>query len=428
MYGLTESGEIMVVKREKQSQIPTLPAANINYEVLMEYANTYFWSIDETGTILYANECLCAALGYSKQELIGSTAYNLVPEYNSNGNYQWDRIDEVLQNPENPPVRKFELRCKNGDSLWLELRAKLFVMQNTNKRYTITIGLDISHQFRQEQEFKNIHSHLFLSVFFNNALEKDFSFTEVVNYAAALKIELRAPIVCLFFQTHPGFFFQSEVQPNNPDWKQGALKVMRSAVGQSNAAVWDSREGIAALVSLSTEQAVEEQITILVGKISEELKKQDISSRAVLGVSDVCPKPKNISTPYKQARESANLGAFTQPGVFAHYWKKLGAIKLLLDINDLQAEQFIEDQLGPLLRVEISQQNDLLNTLCELLTANSVALMAKHLHIHPKTIAYRRERLEKLLNIDFSDPSTRIDLFVALRLYQIHKPTLTKDI
>ena len=415
------SVKIMVVKGEKPARKPTLPVTNINYEVLMEYANTYFWSVDETGTILYANEYLCTALGYSKQELIGASAFNFVPEYNSNGDYQWNRIEEVLQNPENPPVRKFELRCKNGDPLWLELRAKVFVMQKTNKRYSVTIGLDISHQFKQEQEFKNIHSHLFLSVFFNNALEKDFSFAEVANYADALKIELRAPIVCLFFQTHPGFFFQSELQPNNPNWKQGALKGMRSAIGQSNAVMWDSREGIAALVSLSTDHAVDEQLTTLVGKITEELKKQDFSSRAVLGVSDVWLKPKNILTPYKQARESAILGAFTHPGEFAHYWKKLGAIKLLLDINDLQAKQFIEDQLGPLLGVEPSQQNDLLNTLCELLTANSVALMAKRLHIHPKTIAYRRERLEKLLTVDFDDPSMRIDLFVALRLYQIHK-------
>ena len=90
-------------------------------------------------------------------------------------------------------------------------------------------------------------------------------------------------------------------------------------------------------------------------------------------------------------------------------------------MNSPLTEQFIKQQLGPLLRLEPYQSDDLLRTLSEILSYNSRSTIANRLHVHPKTISYRRARLEKLLRVDFDNPLTRTDLLVALRLYQIHK-------
>ena len=96
--------------------------------------------------------------------------------------------------------------------------------------------------------------------------------------------------------------------------------------------------------------------------------------------------------------------------------------KLLLDINSFHAKEFINDYLGPLLHLPSPKKTEMLQTLCELLTTNSVSIIARRLNVHRQTIAYRRECLEKLLNTDFEDPLARTDLLVALRLYQIHRP------
>jgi PucR family transcriptional regulator, purine catabolism regulatory protein len=198
------------------------------------------------------------------------------------------------------------------------------------------------------------------------------------------------------------------------------------ALVQSKAVVWDAREGVAALVSLSSDQGFEQQLAILVGKISEEMQRHSFLSRMMLGVSEVWPKPQNILTPYNQARESLGVGALIHPDEFVHHWKKLGVVRLLLHIDSDQAEKFIEDHLGPLLNLRTFNQMGLLQTLYEILSTNSDSHAASNLHYHRKTIAYRKERLEEILQADFNDPLTRTDLLVALRLHQIHHQKTTE--
>ena len=407
-------------KKKIEANIP-VPVVDLNYEILTEYANIFFWSINEDGIILFINDCFAEALGYTKQELVGTHAYKLAPEYNSDGIYQWDRIDEVKNNPLNPPVRIFELRCKKGGALWIELRPRVLVMPATKKFYSIAVGIDVSERRKMEQKLKHIHTDISLSVFFNNALEKRYSFSEICHYTAAIDIELLTPIVCLFLQPQSIIFPPDEQQQLMVQWKQKALQCLQPALAQNNVVMWDRRDGIAALVSLTPEQAADHVFSAFEWQISEEIAKREFPMQMVLGVSDVWITPQNISAPFDQARMSAIFGAITHPEEFVHYWKKLGVLKILLDINDSIAEKYIEDHLGPLLNLSSSNQNELLHTLCEILSANSVSHVANRLHYHRKTIAYRKERLEKLLHVTLDDALTRTDLLVALRLYQIQK-------
>jgi DNA-binding PucR family transcriptional regulator len=66
------------------------------------------------------------------------------------------------------------------------------------------------------------------------------------------------------------------------------------------------------------------------------------------------------------------------------------------------------------------QQADLFNTLEAYLDAggNGVAT-AEALHIHRSTLNYRLERIEEVCACDLSDPATRINLQVALKLLRL---------
>ena len=91
-------------------------------------------------------------------DILSSYCYDYVPKYNADGVYQWDRIEEVLKHPTDPPVRYYELRCKNGNPLWVELHAKVLTMPKTNKLYSICVAVDITdrrtlgrEQIREQQ-------------------------------------------------------------------------------------------------------------------------------------------------------------------------------------------------------------------------------------------------------------------------------------
>ena len=284
-------------KKQIHSIETKLPELDFNYEILAEYANVYFWSVDETGRILYVNECMCSALGYSKQELANITAFELAPEYNSDGVYQWNRIDEVLQNPSNPPVRNFELRCKNGSSLWLELRTKVYILPKTKKHYSVTIGIDTSERRIRTQEFNTLHSHLFLSVFLNDALEKSISFSEVSQYAEALSINLIAPIACLFLLPRSEPCLGGKEQSNSTAWKLWAIPCLQKLIPEKKSVLWDSRGGLALLFSLSSVTNIDQELTSIVTNISETVQKFDSADTLILGVSDIWKNPESISVP-----------------------------------------------------------------------------------------------------------------------------------
>ena len=404
----------------RPNRVASIPVASLDYELFAEYQNTYFTSVDEKGTIYYVNDCLCKALGYTKQELIGAHAYQFIKEYNSKGEYQWNRINEVVSNPVSPPIHTLELRCKNGGSLWVEMRERFFLMPGTNLLYSVGIGIDVSAQRLQEQTMEKIHSFQCLSAFINNAIAKNFPFEECASYAASQNLVLSVPFFCVFQKPQSACSFSIADRSDHADWKSWALPALHLACSKSQAIVWDCREGIAALVSLASGQTAEEQLHALASRMSEEINKHPWNCNTVAGISDVWKKSSHIGGAYKQARESANMGSLLYPGEFSHYWTKLGIIKLLLDVNPSQAEQFIEEKLGSLLHLPANNQAELLQTLCQILTIGSVSLAASRLHVHPKTVAYRRERLEKLLQADLDNPMTKTDLLVALRLYQIH--------
>jgi PAS domain S-box-containing protein len=421
MKGQSQNGErIELAGNDKQlGKQYLMPIVNFENEMIAQNNNVYISSVDGSGIVQYVSENYCAALGYSQEELIGTHLFNYLLETNSDGLYQWNRIDEVKQNLLDPPARDVEIRCKNGDSLWLESRTRILSPPDTNVIFTISAGIDISARRRMEKELNKIHSHLSLSVFFNNALENKHSFTEIANYATELNIRLAAPIVFLLLQPRYSFTWQQKDPSLDPEWKQWAIPAMNAIIPENNAAVWDCQEGIAILASFNAESSIDSQIESLIENILQELQKHDFAEQTTLGVSDIWHNPTNISEPFRQARESASFGSLISPDGFAQYWNKLGLIRLLLEMNSPHTEQFIKQQLGPLLRLEPYQSKDLFRTLSEILSSNSISTIANRLHVHPKTIAYRRTRLEKLLQADFDNPLTRTDLLVALRLYQI---------
>jgi len=59
---------------------------------------------------------------------------------------------------------------------------------------------------------------------------------------------------------------------------------------------------------------------------------------------------------------------------------------------------------------------ELLLTLGALLTGDSAQVVAKKLHIHPQTVAFRKKKIEKCLNVDLNCMETRLKLTIATRL------------
>ena len=99
----------------------------------------------------------------------------------------------------------------------------------------------------------------------------------------------------------------------------------------------------------------------------------------------------------------------------------LGAYEFVVrDLHSPMALQFVEQQLGPLLALHsTNKQSELLQTLEEIVTHDSVEMIGKRLNIVSKTVRYRKRNLEKLLGVSLDSLETLSSLSLALKIRSI---------
>lgn len=140
-----------------------------------------------------------------------------------------------------------------------------------------------------------------------------------------------------------------------------------------------------------------------------------------MGISNVHSGLEELKISYSQAYyaylTARNLNR-SRSGVT--YYEKLGALQLLAKLNgDTEAEEFVENMLGKLVNYDMEKGSNLLLTLEEFLKSDNLKEAAGTLYIHPKTMIFRKNRIEKILDITLDDYETRLSLGIAIKLLKL---------
>ena len=123
-----------------------------------------------------------------------------------------------------------------------------------------------------------------------------------------------------------------------------------------------------------------------------------------------------------QAARVRSLAPGTSPSVIAY-----GRIELVsLLASDLpRARTFVAGQLGPLSSTAEAAARLRDTVLAFLSVGGSASQVAKHLHVHPNTVAYRVKRAEELLGRKVTEDS--VELACALTLAGVLGPSVLSD-
>ncbi|MEV7419307.1 GAF domain-containing protein [Streptomyces sp. NPDC089919] len=98
--------------------------------------------------------------------------------------------------------------------------------------------------------------------------------------------------------------------------------------------------------------------------------------------------------------------------------EELGFLGMLL-AEDLDVDRYIESTLGPVLAYDRQREAELVRTLgAYFASQGSPTRAANILSLHANTVSRRLERLTELLGPHWQDPSSALELQLALRLYQ----------
>jgi purine catabolism regulator len=142
-----------------------------------------------------------------------------------------------------------------------------------------------------------------------------------------------------------------------------------------------------------------------------------------LGVSRPVATPIGLATAYHQATKAMQIGRRIHgPGSITSF-DSLGVFRLLSLIDDAEElRSFAFDSLGPLLRLDSAERDDLLRTLEALVECNlNVARAARRLYFHYNTLRYRITKLERLLGPFTTDPNRCLQIGLALQILRIRE-------
>ncbi|MFB9326753.1 PucR family transcriptional regulator [Paenibacillus aurantiacus] len=140
------------------------------------------------------------------------------------------------------------------------------------------------------------------------------------------------------------------------------------------------------------------------------------------GIGDACEQLTQASRGYQEAAQALALHTCCKlPVVF---YDELGVFQLLVRLNDGSTlQQFVRDNLGPLINHDHNKGSELLHTLKVYLDHDgSKQLAAQRLFIVRQSLYYRLDKIAELLGEHYMAPENRIAIQVALRAYQMLYP------
>ncbi|GCL74173.1 PucR family transcriptional regulator [Paenibacillus naphthalenovorans] len=205
------------------------------------------------------------------------------------------------------------------------------------------------------------------------------------------------------------------IEPEKTDRSMSELRsLIESAVGGMNCAFYSGvyAETIVILLDFDAdEKAVSKAIY-------DRLRANDIP--ILLGVSRSFRDMEDLRSAFDEVRRSLALSRKWGKHNTVVYYESLGVYRLLLNTDRASLEDTIHKAMGPLLRVEKKQSDELLSTLMHYLrTGGSIQQAAELCFVHINTVKYRLKRISQMLDADLSHPDERFKLDFALRAMEI---------
>lgn len=137
-----------------------------------------------------------------------------------------------------------------------------------------------------------------------------------------------------------------------------------------------------------------------------------------LGVSATLRGVAQVTLGYQQSREALDIALRLKLAERVAYFQNLGYLHTLYQAGPQSL--LLNPYVPGVRKLCEEQQADLFHTLETYLDAggNSVQT-AKNLHIHRSTLNYRLDRIREICGCDLSDPLTRVNLQVAIKLWRL---------
>lgn len=130
---------------------------------------------------------------------------------------------------------------------------------------------------------------------------------------------------------------------------------------------------------------------------------------------------KNAHKSFAQAFHALQIGKTVCPDVRIHFFEQLGMYRLFCqEALPEELRLFCEDYVVTLVNMDANAKLDLLKTLETFFSCQqNYSRAGNALYLHPNTVRYRIETIEKICNVDFNNPTDVLNMRIAMKLLPI---------
>ena len=147
-----------------------------------------------------------------------------------------------------------------------------------------------------------------------------------------------------------------------------------------------------------------------------------------IGIGSFYPDIMDISKSYWEACLAIEIGRHACGNNGVYHYEELGVYQLLAQFPDKKIlNQFVDREIGKLIAYDKKKNTKLLPTLEQLLISNNLKAVAEKLYIHPKTLTFRKKRIEEVLGVSLDDAEVRLSLLIAIKIFHMNANKIASE-
>lgn len=193
-----------------------------------------------------------------------------------------------------------------------------------------------------------------------------------------------------------------------------------------NSVIWSMNKNIYILYPIKKEdikntskikQMSREIAKEMKNKVDEHIQEFSIS----IGVGRFYEDILDINKSLKEASEALRIGKLIWGDNHIYHYNDIETYSMLIKSGSRkELEKYVEQKLGELIAYDQKHNADLVNTLENILSNDGVLKdVAEDMFLHPKTVSYRRDQIENLLDISLGKVDEKFELYIALKIKQL---------
>ena len=411
----TKEKEQLVIESEKR------------YRSLVREANAIIMILNNNGEISFMNEFGLAFFGYRSDDLIGKCVFGTIvcPENlkDRDPRQLFKKFKAKINRHHRGMIESVTVSGQRVLVDWTVQECRNFIGEEANY---VAVGIDAIDAKRSQRELGKLNERNRRKNLFNDGINRRISQSELVGAARQLGIMLVPPYL----------FVLIDIGRQNKSEHQGKVENFIELLHPwDTGAAWMTSEGIAVVKSL-LDPSAKDALKVVRATADEILNKAPqygFSNKDIhVGCAHSTHPMQSIAELYDQAYAALSYGPVIHAGRLLHHWDDLGFYQFIVkDLRTGMAQQFVQDQLGPLMQMNrTGARDELLETLREIVSGTSAQLISERLHIHRQTLVFRKKGLEKILGVDLDSAEVILNIAIAIKMMsmteQEQKPIVTR--